>query len=205
MNRIAFSYIPSIIKSVYYSAYEDESWVKSEQILCKLKYDVKRKVLLMCPDFTVFHAYRIIVKADKTKFYEYTIENVSENRHPQLLQQEEAVLHLVSNHSKKSREHIADAKFIITPSHKWYVYLFCEILSGRHFEYDDIHVRYHLDLPEKWSCDNPTDLKGSTQSCKMGKERRAHFGYAFDLILNCEIKTLEDMSKSNAYLIVSYL
>lgn len=72
-------------------------------------------------------------------------------------------------------------------------YIFCEILSAKNFEYDNIYIQYHVDLAENWSCSDGNNLHGTTQTCKTrGDENLAYFGVNFELCLDYKIQESVD-------------
>lgn len=75
--------------------YIDDTWIKSEYILCTLKYDNKRKTLLVYPDFTKFTAYKFTIDNDMTKTYEYAMENTSKFPNSDLLEKQRKILNKV--------------------------------------------------------------------------------------------------------------
>lgn len=73
-------------------------------------------------------------------------------------------------------------KFEIPTKHSFI--LFLEIAKARHFENDNIYIRYVLDLPENWCSNDASDLTGTTQSCHVTTENQSvNFGFTFELTL----------------------
>lgn len=80
---------------------------------------------------------------------------------------------------------------MIPPRNNYYSYLFFEILSAKNFEYDNIYIQYHIDLPDNWTCKTEDSLYGTTQTCKTrGCENTAYFGHNFEVCL--EFKMTEN-------------
>lgn len=56
----------------------DDIWIKAEHVLCTIRYDPHRKLLLLNPDFSKTKPYLLQANVDVTKNYFYFIENASE-------------------------------------------------------------------------------------------------------------------------------
>ena len=77
-----------------------------------------------------------------------------------------------------------------------YVHLFLEILSARNFEYDNIHVRYFIKLPEGWFTEDQQNLRGQTPSCCMRKGDGSTFlGFPAEVTLKYNFKRFDNESE----------
>lgn len=61
------------------------------------------------------------------------------------------------------------------------IHLFCEIGTAANFENSNIYVRYFIDLPKNFTCQDPTSLTGTTQTSK--GPILHHFGHNFQVAL----------------------
>lgn len=61
---------------------ETSIWLKSEHVLCSLKYDFNNKILYVFPDFSKNeeNPYVLEVGGDGKEIYEYYIEHISKER-----------------------------------------------------------------------------------------------------------------------------
>lgn len=60
------------------------------------------------------------------------------------------------------------------------IHLFFELSSARNFENPNIYIRYLIDLPENFTCEDQSVLTGTTQTSKNSPH---HFGFCFDVTL----------------------
>lgn len=63
------------------------------------------------------------------------------------------------------------------------VHLFFEIAKASNFENDNIYIRYLIDLPEDFLCEDTTTLTGTTQTSRTSPN---HFGFCFEVVLQVE-------------------
>lgn len=65
-------------------------------------------------------------------------------------------------------------------------------MFAKHFENDNIFVKYTIDLPEHWTC-HDNSLTGLTQTCHAVSENGLmHFNHTFDVVLQYDIQNLND-------------
>ncbi|XP_044763320.1 Meckel syndrome type 1 protein [Coccinella septempunctata] len=186
------------ISSMYIMAdmgeYVQENWVKFEHVLCMLKYDKEKNVLRVYPDFSPDIPYHMQVVGDTTKNYYFFIEHASEDIPEDLAQIEEQIFKKIADYKKSLRRTALTNDFELPSVNKLEVHIFFEIVSGRDFEYDNIYVKYFLELPERWSCKNPELLEGLTQTCRSKREADdLIFGHVFDLVLEYDIQDFADV------------
>lgn len=176
---------------LFFREYFESTWIKSEYIICCLKYDSQRKILLIYPDFTKFSAYTMIVNNDMSKRYDIRIENMSELIAPEILEPEKQIIDKVALIEKKFKDHLVGVDFTMPADDQLLIFLLFEILTAKNMEYDDIYIQYSVDISEHWSClSGSTSLRGSTQSCRTRKSV-AHFAFVFEVILCCNLKEIE--------------
>lgn len=94
--------------------------------------------------------------------------------------------------------------FFSAPKNIYKVHLFFEMLTARNFEYDNIFIQYHVELPEFWKCEDEKMLTGSTQTSKMkGVEKVANFGHTFDVSFEFNTKEVGKNGKIYIFLNIS--
>ncbi|KAK9874303.1 hypothetical protein WA026_002654 [Henosepilachna vigintioctopunctata] len=173
--------------------YIQENWVKFEHILCTLKYNKEKNILIICPDFSQRLPYRLQLNSDSIRTFYYFIENASEDIPEELAQKENEIFKKISEYRLSLKNITLNTTFELPSKNTLEVHIFFEIVSGQHFEYDDIYVKYFIDLPEKWTCKNSGLLNGITQTCRgKGHSNLVTFGHVFDLILNYDIQDFFD-------------
>ncbi|GJQ85973.1 hypothetical protein Trydic_g21819 [Trypoxylus dichotomus] len=174
-----------------FGEYSENTWIKSEYILCCLKYDHSKKILFVYPDFTDFHSYRVTINNDMSKSYRLTIENTSELEGDEIPERERRILDKIVSYERKLKEHAVGVDFATPPCDSLSAYVFFEILTAKVTEYDDIFVQYTIDLPDRWACRGEgSSLNGSTHSCR-ARKGTAHFSFTFETILCCDLKGIE--------------
>lgn len=76
--------------------------------------------------------------------------------------------------------------FTMPPRRCTNVYLFAEIVSVDHFEFDNIHVRYRWILPARVEVIGDAVLVGSTHSSRKSKEDGSwRIGFCHELAVRC--------------------
>lgn len=55
----------------------DDVWIKNEHVLCTIRYERERQILLINPDFSKTNPYLLQVNVETLKTYQYFIENAS--------------------------------------------------------------------------------------------------------------------------------
>lgn len=81
--------------------------------------------------------------------------------------------------------------FYLPPRRCTQIFLFLEIISAEDFEYDNLHVRYCVRLPER--CEFVVDTDGtinephvgSTHSVKKSQDGQWKFGFCYELCILC--------------------
>ncbi|KAL3271048.1 hypothetical protein HHI36_021548 [Cryptolaemus montrouzieri] len=172
-----------------FGEYVQENWVKFEHVLCTMKYNKEKNILKVHPDFSNNIPYLLEVNVETLKNYYYFIENVQEDIPEQLNQKENEIFKKISHYRRSHKNLGLNQDFDLPAKNKLEVHIFFEIVSGSHFEYDDIYVRYFIDLPDKWTCKTPFLLNGMTQTCHgKNEDNVVYFGHIFDLILEYDIQ-----------------
>lgn len=72
-------------------------WIKNEHVLCTIRYERERKMLLINPDFSKTKPYLLQVNAETLKTYQYFIENASAEIDETSLAKEDELLQKVIN------------------------------------------------------------------------------------------------------------
>lgn len=102
----------------------------------------------------------------------------------------------IADYRKSLKRISLTSDFHLPPKNKLEVHVFFEIMAAERFEYDDIYVKYLVDLPEKWSCRNPESLEGLTQTCQVRQDRDdLIFGHFFDLVLDYDIQNFSEVGE----------
>ena len=66
---------------VIFREYVADTWIKAEHLLCRLKHNKERSLLLVYPDFVRNEWYTLSVDSDVTKKFLYSVEILSESLH----------------------------------------------------------------------------------------------------------------------------
>ncbi|KAK4878658.1 hypothetical protein RN001_011164 [Aquatica leii] len=157
-------------------------------VLCTIKYETTHKYFTLNPDFTQSQPYTIQIETDTKKNYRYYVEDASDKIPLETQLKENEILHKITSHQVKVRMKKAGTDFEVPSKNKLNFYLFCEILSGRNFEYNDIYVQYIIELPKNWSCRNGSNLSGSTfTSHSSSSDGLSYFGFPFEVYLECNL------------------
>ncbi|CAH1981283.1 unnamed protein product [Acanthoscelides obtectus] len=176
-----------------FGCYVDDIWIRNEQPLCVLQYDNASEVLSVYPDFTTDTPYLLHIQDEvATKVY-YFVEKPSDidsEQDDELFTKEKEVVELVQKKKRSLQQELIGETFAMPPKSKLYVYIFFEILSGKHFDQSDLWVQYSVDLPEFWTSQDC--LRGITQQCHaVSVEGLMHFGHTFDFVLEYDLQSLQ--------------
>ncbi|KFO74521.1 Meckel syndrome type 1 protein, partial [Cuculus canorus] len=147
-----------------------------EHVLCTIKVD-SNGVITVKPDFTgTKGAYRIELDGEKREVWKYTIENASVQMQPEEEEREQRVF--------RDPFTLFVCLFLQTLPGTLRLFVNGEIVSAQGYEYDNLYVRFFLELPNEWSSPAFQQLSGVTQTCAtktVGSENVAYFCYPFTL------------------------
>lgn len=155
-----------------------------ETILFTIRWRSRDGLLIVYPDFNSIatNPYLQEIHTDTKHLFHYALENLSEdyaNNEDHITNEIEVISHL------QNMSITSPSGFHVPPKRCTNVLLFFEIESAECFEYDNIHVRYSIVLPNR--CELIDGLiEGSTHSCRKGScQRRFNVGYCSDLMILC--------------------
>lgn len=155
-----------------------------ETILFTIRWRPRDGLLIVYPDFNLIatNPYLQEIDSDTKQMFHYAMENLSENKdhnEDQIKKEIEVISHL------KSLSISSPSAFHVPPKRCSNVLLFLEIESAECFEYDNIHIRYSIVLPNR--CELLDGLvQGSTHSCRKGpSQERFNVGYCHELMILC--------------------
>lgn len=155
-----------------------------ETILFTIRWRQRDGLLIVYPDFNLIATNPYLQEIDSgTKhMFHYAMENLSEDYidDPNEIKKEIEVISHLKNLSITS-----SSTFHIPPKRCANVLFFLEIESAECFEYDNIHVRYNIVLPN--GCEVLDGLfHGSTHSCRRGPSQTPiNVGYCHEMSILC--------------------
>ncbi len=155
-----------------------------ETILFTIRWRSRDGLLIVYPDFNVMatNPYLQEIDSDTKQMFHYAMENLSEdNDHVESRMKKD--IEVISQ--LKSLSITTPAAFHVPPKRCTNVFLFIEIESAEGFEYDNIHVRYNVVLPNRCELlDGITD--GSTHSSRKGPVNEStNIGYCHEMMMLC--------------------
>lgn len=165
-----------------------------EIILFTLKYRKRDGLLIVCPDFNdiLINPYYIEVDSDSRNMYHYGMRNISKTLNQAEWENRVQDNEIIEKLTKLSLlENSEKFNFHLPPSQKTFFHIFLEIQSAENLEYDNVHVRYNIEIPKfahlMVNIDEPNPLRGSTHSSMRSKSANIwKFGYCHDLSLSAE-------------------
>ncbi|RZF42347.1 hypothetical protein LSTR_LSTR004155 [Laodelphax striatellus] len=159
----------------------------NEQILVVMKWDSLLKVLSVFPDFnnnTSGAGYSLEGFSGACNQYVFWIVPESSHFERKKLQ----------NH-KLSEQCVFSPDDVLLPRHGvMNVHVFGEIRGARYFDLENIFVRYHLELPNGWSCQTADDSSGITQQAKI-LDGFANLNHLFEMTLTYNNTSSSDDGK----------
>ncbi|XP_067634920.1 tectonic-like complex member Mks1 [Eurosta solidaginis] len=154
--------------------------------LLKLSWHPQLRQLRLYPDFNDFNVnpYFIEIDTDYRHLYAYAIHNASQrcfNASPTLYLE----LPELATHWQQERD--LSTEFAMPPKRTTRVVLLFELRTAQGFSYDNIHVRYHIQLPANVLPEEGV-LHASTHAStpSQSSDSKCYFGYTFQLTLLCE-------------------
>lgn len=154
-----------------------------EMILITINYRKSDGLLVVYPDFNDFknNPYVLEVDADTKQMYHFGLENISLSKKPlyaphrfrtniQALEQSLTQLHLLPSETTLQR-----------------AYLLFQIVKARGFEYDNLHVKFNVNIPPTTEIMEASgELYGSTHSSyKNSNTGTWNFSYCHEIVLEC--------------------
>lgn len=128
-------------------------------LLFEVRWRAKEGVLIVCPDFNDCedNPYYIEIDSDYRHLYSYTVKNTS----PSL---DMLSAKLEKNMKLGTRPIIdIDRIFDMPPKHSTRFLVLLEIQSASFFEYENLHIRYKISIPDRFILEEG-ELMGSTHS-----------------------------------------
>uniref|UniRef100_A0A8D2KSJ5 MKS transition zone complex subunit 1 n=1 Tax=Varanus komodoensis TaxID=61221 RepID=A0A8D2KSJ5_VARKO len=118
-----------------------------EHVLCTIRAD-SNGVITVKPDFTGTKGpYRIETEGEKRDMWKYTLEDASAHFQQEAAAQEQRVFKDV-----RLRSFALEGRGV-------------SAVSAQGYEYDNLYVRFFVELPDCWSCPPSQPLSGVTQTC----------------------------------------
>lgn len=156
-----------------------------ETVLFIIRWRLSDGLLIVYPDFNLLgtNPYLQEIDADTKHMFHYALENLSEDGDTNANRMKEniEVISQLRNLSIVSPPTV----FQVPPKRCTNVFLFLEIKTAEQFEYDNIHIRYNIVLPNR--CEVIEGLvQGSTHSFRRGPgQRQYNVGYCHELMVLC--------------------
>ncbi|XP_025418079.1 Meckel syndrome type 1 protein homolog [Sipha flava] len=143
-------------------------------VLASLYWNPNSQILRIFPDFTFNNCagYILPISTVKDSCFEYRfwIENLSN-------ESLELITDTVNFHLLKLDHY----DFYVPESDT--IEIFAEITSAIGFEYDNLFIRYYVDIPSEWKCTDTNTLHGTTQTCRRNNHMASIFSYLFNVSL----------------------
>lgn len=89
---------------------------------------------------------------------------------------------LYSRHAQLMASHVGNEMHPLPRVTELFLHTFCEIVSAKNFEYNDLYVCYCLDLPSGWQGEDSSQLNGVTQRCAMNEVGFLFYFYLVDIL-----------------------
>ncbi|VVC44581.1 B9 domain [Cinara cedri] len=162
-------------------------------VLASLYWNQNSRVLTIFPDFTMNNSagYILSISTVKDSCFEYRfwIENLSNK-----------TLELIPNTLNLNLLKLEHCEFYVPESDT--IEIFAEIKSASGFEYDNLFIRYCVDLPSGWECPNTDSLRGTTQTCRRNNNMISIFSYLFNvtIILPKSVDHSKDQNINSAFI-----
>ncbi|XP_055842045.1 tectonic-like complex member Mks1 [Episyrphus balteatus] len=160
--------------------------INPNTILVSLRWHKTEKTLHIYPDFNNFreNPYFIEIDTDYRHLYAYGIENTSKQSQIRREVFPFAELKLPEIPHWVSFDELS-AQFSMPPKRTRRVAILMEIQKAEGFEYDNIHVRYHIHLPERTILEEGL-LNACTHSSQANSAGVCGFGHCLEIQLLCE-------------------
>ncbi|XP_055912030.1 tectonic-like complex member Mks1 [Eupeodes corollae] len=160
--------------------------INPNTMLMSLRWQKRDKILHIYPDFNNFreNPYFLEIDTDYRHLYAYGIENTSKQSRLRREISPFAELKLPEIPHWVSFDELS-AQFSMPPKRTRRVAIQMEIQRAQDFEYDNIHVRYHIRLPDRTILEDGL-LNASTHSSKANNHGACGFGHCLELVLLCE-------------------
>ncbi|XP_053947953.1 tectonic-like complex member Mks1 [Anastrepha ludens] len=153
--------------------------------LLSLVWQPLMRQLHIYPDFNDFEAnpYYLEIDTDYRHLYAYAIRNVSQRRH---IENPVHFLQLPELATHWQEERDLSALFAMPPKRTTRVSLLFELRSASGFSYDNIHARYHIQLPAHTLLEEGILHASTHASSPAHGDNECYFGYNWQLTLLCE-------------------
>ncbi|XP_026812777.1 Meckel syndrome type 1 protein isoform X1 [Rhopalosiphum maidis] len=162
-------------------------------VLASLYWNPNSHIMTIFPDFTTNNCsgYILPISTVKDSCFEYRfwIENLSN-------ESLELITDTVNFHLLK----LDNYEFYIPETDT--IEIFAEITSASGFEYDNLFIRYFIDLPSGWECASTNSLSGTTHTCRRNNNMTSIFSYLFNvtIILPKTIDQPKDQPINSAFI-----
>lgn len=165
-------------------------------LLVTISYRKSDGVFIIFPDFnSISNEYRLEIDQNSKQLFGYCVENLSLTSHDasnQLEQQEKLkkIQEEISEHMRRLNLN-KDPDFVFPKFCR--ILLLIEIIDGTDFDYDNLHVRYHIKLP-KFVKVIEGNIEGSTHS-SFKNDTKWNFGFCHSLVLDIDDEFFLSSSK----------
>lgn len=153
--------------------------------LVSLAWYPGQRQLHIYPDFNDFalNPYYIEIDTDYRHLYAFAVHNVSKRRY---VANPTPYLQLPELTAHWQQERDLNTLFDMPPKRTTRISLLFELRQAREFSYNNIHVRYHIQLPANTILEEGV-LNASTHASSPGPNNtECYFGYNWQLTLLCE-------------------
>ncbi|KAL4630897.1 Meckel syndrome type 1 protein isoform X3 [Arapaima gigas] len=155
---------------------------ENEYVLCTVKAD-SNGVITIKPDFSDSKgSYRVDTEGEKREVWQLTLENASAIISPEEKERERRMYTDLYTRHKDYLSSLVGQDFEMPPAGILRLLVNGEVVSAKGYEYDDLYVRFFVELPKNWSSLSTQSLSGVTQTCRtrtVGKDSVAFFSYPF--------------------------
>uniref|UniRef100_A0A8D0H510 MKS transition zone complex subunit 1 n=1 Tax=Sphenodon punctatus TaxID=8508 RepID=A0A8D0H510_SPHPU len=155
-----------------------------EHVLCTIKVD-SNGVITVKPDLTGTNgAYRIELDGEKRELWKYTLENASAQAQQEEEERERRMFKDLYSRHKEHLGSLVGSDFEMAPPGALRLLVNGEIVSAKGYEYNNLYMRFFLELPSRWSSPVFQQLSGVTQTCTakaLDRDSVAYFSYPFTL------------------------
>ncbi|XP_065364439.1 tectonic-like complex member Mks1 [Calliphora vicina] len=161
--------------------------LKSDTQLVVLRWFNRDKLLYIYPDFTDLQnkPYFIEINSDYRHLYSYGIEDASSKALSLPTEQEQFLyLPVLSTHWRIEDE--LGNKFAMPPKRTQRCAILFTINDVTGFEYDNVHVRYHVQLPENTILEEGLIDATSHTAANCAANSSVHIGLTWQITLLCE-------------------
>ncbi|XP_063696561.1 tectonic-like complex member MKS1 [Culicoides brevitarsis] len=152
----------------------------TEMVLITINYRKTDGLLVVFPDFNDFKSnpYMLEVDADTKQMYHFGLQNISICKKVQNFTQ--------SNRFRTLEQSFAQLHLLPSEISLQRAFLLFQIVQGKGFEYDNLHVKFNIGIPPTTEAIHETGiLYGSTHSSYKNSKGLWNFSYCHEIALEC--------------------